>query len=208
MKKILFVILAVFGLSACTMPETKIYSIYLNTSPAPAATKEETKGVIGKLSDASLVVVINSPRYLSQPYIAYRNSPYQLEISRYSKWESSPNDIVKKALKDSLSAEGIFKEVRDSAMVPEGFYSLEIDLKKFERYDEGNSSSGELVLDAKLFSPDNKELKRIAISKRVKLQDRSFLSLAKGLSQAVNDAVQEIRGALLVTMNPQPAFHQ
>jgi ABC-type uncharacterized transport system auxiliary subunit len=200
MKKIVFVILAVFGLSACTMPETKIYSIYLNPSPVPAVTKEETKGVSGKLSDVSLVVIINSPRYLSQPYIAYRNSPYQLEISKYSKWDSSPNDIVKRALKDSLSAEGIFKEVRDSAIVPEGFYSLELDLKKFERYDEGNSSSGELVLDAKLLSPDNEELNRIMISKRVKLQDRSFMSLAKGLSQAMSDAVQEIREALRINI--------
>jgi len=200
MKKLVFVMLSIFGLSACTMPETKIYSIYPNPSPASSVIKEETKGVSGKLSDASLVVIVNSPRYLSQPYIAYRNSPYQLEISKYSKWESSPNDIVKRVLKDSLSAEGIFKEVRDSAIVPEGFYSLEIDLKKFERYDEGNNSYGELVLDAKLLSPGNEELKRIAISKRVNLEDRSFLGLAKGLSHAVDDAVQEIREALIINI--------
>jgi ABC-type uncharacterized transport system auxiliary subunit len=200
MKKALIVVLFIFVLSACTMPETKIYSIYVTASPATTIVKEETKGVTGKLSDASLVVVVNSPRYLSQPYIAYRNSPYQLEVSKYSKWEATPSDMIKMALKEALSAEGNFKEVRASTIVPEGFYSLETDLKKFERYDEGNNSYGELALDAKLLSPDNEELNRIAISKRVKLEDRSFLGLAKGLSHAVNDAVQEIREALFINM--------
>jgi ABC-type uncharacterized transport system auxiliary subunit len=200
MKKVLIVILAIVGLSACTMPETKIYSIYVTTSPAPPVMKEETTGTMEKFSNTSLDVLVNSPRYLSQPYIAYRSSPYQFEVSKYSKWESSPNDMVKRALKEALSSEGIFKEVRASTIVPEGFYSLEIDLKKFERYDEGNNAFGELALDAKLLSPDNEEINRIAISKRVKLQDSSFLSLAKGLSQTVNDTVQEIKEALLINM--------
>jgi ABC-type uncharacterized transport system auxiliary subunit len=200
MKKFLIVILAVFGLSACTMPETKIYSIYITSSPASPRIQEETRGVMAKFPQASLVVLVNSPRYLSQPYIAYRNSPYQLEVSKYSKWDSSPNDMLKRALKESLSADGIFKEVRASTITPDGFYSLEIDLKKFERYDEGNNAFGELALEAKLFSPDNVELRRIAISKKIRLEDSSFLSLAKGLSQAVHEAVQEIREALLINI--------
>jgi ABC-type uncharacterized transport system auxiliary subunit len=197
MKKVLFAAMTVFLLSACTMPETKIYSIYTPASPAPAVAKENTQGSNGIISDASLVILVNSPRYLSQPYIAYRNSPYQLEISKYSKWEASPHDMISRAFKEGFSAKGTFKEVRASAIVPDGFYTLEIDLKKFERYDEGNSSYGELVLDAKLLSPDNEELSRTVISKRITLEDRSFLGLAKGLSRTVNDAVLDVREALL-----------
>jgi ABC-type uncharacterized transport system auxiliary subunit len=197
MKKFLVVAVAVFLFSACTMPETKIYSIYVATSPAPSGMKGVTSGTMEKFSDASLDILVNSPRYLSQPYIAYRNSPYQLEISKYSKWDSSPKDMIRRALKESLSSENIFKEVRASGIVPEGFYSLEIDLKRFERYDEGNDALAELAFDAKLFSPDNSEMNRVEISKRVKLQDRSFLGLAKGLSQAVNEAVREIKEALI-----------
>ena len=200
MKKFLIVAMAVFLLSACTMPETKIYSIYVATSPAPSVMKEETAGTMEKISNISLDVLVNAPRYLSQPYIAYRNSPYQLEISKYSKWDSSPKDMIKRALQEALSSENIFKEVRASSIVPEGFYSLEIDLKRFERYDEGDNAFGELVLDAKLLSPENEEINRIAISKRVELQDKSFLGLAKGLSQAVHEAVQEIKEALLANM--------
>ena len=192
MRKVLIVAMAIFLLSACTMPETKIYSIYVTASPASSVMKEETTG-----ANISLDVLVNSPRYLSQPYIAYRNSPYQLEVSKYSKWESSPNDMIKRVLKEGLSSGNIFKEVRASAIVPEGFYSLEIDLKRFERYDEGSNTYGELVLDARLLSPENEEISRIAISKRVKLQARSSLDLAKGLSEAVNNAVQEIRESLL-----------
>jgi len=197
MKKFLIVAMAVFLLSACTMPETKIYSIYVATSPAPSVMKEETSATMEKISNISLDVLVNAPRYLSQPYIAYRNSPYQLEISKYSKWDSSPKDMIIRALKEAFSSGDSFKEVRASTIVPEGFYSLEIDLKRFERYDEGNNALGELTLDAKLLSPENEEISRFAISKRVKLQDRSFLGLAKGLSQAVNEAVREIKEALL-----------
>ena len=149
-------------------------------------------------SNISLDVLVNAPRYLSQPYIAYRNSPYQLRISKYSKWDSSPRDMIQRALKETLSAGNRFKEVRASTIVSEGFYSLEIDLKSFERYDEGNTAFGDLVLDVKLLSPENEEIDRIAISKRVKLRDGSFLGLAMGLSQAVNEAVQQIKETVLV----------
>jgi len=197
MKKVLIAILTVCCLTTCSMPETKIYSIYVSTPSVSPVPQEATKVQTGKFSDTSLVVLVSSPRYLSQPYIAYRNSPYQLDVSKYSKWEASPNDMLSRSLKEALSSEGIFKEVRSSTVVPEGFYSLEIDLKKFERYDEGSTSFGDLALEAKLLSPEDEELNRTTIAKRVRLEDKSFLNLAKGLSSAVNDSVREIRDVLV-----------
>jgi ABC-type uncharacterized transport system auxiliary subunit len=184
MKKVLMLLLILLFMGACTMPETRVYSLYLSMD------KEKT---VPPKEDASIVIMINSPRYLTQPYIAYRKSPYQLEISRYSKWEVSPNEMLRGAFKDVLSSTQRFKEVRTREIVPNGFYSLKIDLKRFERSDMGNDSFGEIVFDVQFLSPEGKQLYQDSISKRTKLEDRTFLGLAKGLSGAVAEGVQEVK---------------
>ncbi|MEW6417782.1 MAG: ABC-type transport auxiliary lipoprotein family protein [Nitrospirota bacterium] len=190
MQRVLLIILNIFLISACTMPETKIYSIHIPNPPVPPFSK-------GGESDASIVIRVHSQRYLTQSYIAYRNSPYQLEISRYSKWESPPCDMVKDAFKDSFSSSGLFKEVRVSNTAPEGFYLLEINLKRFERSDEGVDSFGELVFDVSLLSPDGRELYRNTISKKINLDDKSFLSLARGLSDAIAEGIKEVEDSTI-----------
>ncbi len=194
LRKILIVVCILCSL-ACSMPDTKIYSLHLNTTSSPHPAKGGLSLESNKLydhTDKSLAIIIDSPRYLSQSYIAYRNSPYQLEISRYSKWESSPAEMVKQAFRDSLASESLFKEI-SAGTLPEEFYSLEINLRRFERSDEGNNSYGELVMDVNLIAPDNKNIYSNIISKKVKLEDRSFLTLAKVLSGLLSEAIGEVR---------------
>jgi len=178
------IIISVLFMSACTMPDTKIYSLYVNTA--------SEKSVQGEISDRSVAVLVNSSRYLSQSFIAYRTSPYELEISKYSKWEASPQEMFRVLAKNYLSSTGIFKEVRASNVVPEGFYTLEVDLKRFERDDRGTDSYGELTFDYSLYSPDGVMLYRGSISKEVKLESKTFLNLAKGLSSMLEQTVKEV----------------
>jgi len=172
--------------AACSMPETQIYSLHV-----PASNSSPNKN-----TNTSIAILMHSPRYLTQPYIAYRKSPYQLLISRYSKWESSPEEMVSHAIRDTLSTTGLFKEIRTSYVVPAGFYSLTIHLKRFERIDEGDDSFGELSFEANLRSPNGREIYQRSVSKRTKLEDKSFLSLTKGLSSALAEGITEIRGNL------------
>jgi uncharacterized lipoprotein YmbA len=165
------------------MPETKIYSLYMPLE----------KIEINKKLDMSIVILVDSPRYLRQPYIVYRNSPYQTAVSKYSRWDLPPTEIIKGSLKDSLFSTGLFKEVKLSNLIPDGFYLLRIKLWKFERFDEGTDSFGELVFDVNILSSEGKGIYNNTISKRVKLDDRSFLSLAKGLSGALTEGTREIR---------------
>ena len=184
MKKWLTLLLLLLFVGACAMPETRVYNLSLSV---------EWQRTIPPEGDASIVIMINSPRYLTQSYIVYRKSPYQLEISRYSKWEASPNEMLRRVFKDGLSSAQRFKEIRAMNIVPDGFYSLKINLKRFERSDMGNDSFGEFVFDVQFISPEGKELYQNSISKRTKLEDRTFLSLAKGLSGAVAEGVDEVR---------------
>ena len=52
---------------------------------------------------------------------------------------------------------------------------------------------GELVLDATFISPEGKELYQDKISRKTRLENKRFLSLAKGLSATLAEAVEEMR---------------
>ena len=187
-KRIMGLLLIVF-IASCAMPETRIYSLNM-----PAEKKMPAVS-----ADATVTVLVSSPRYLSQPYMAYRTSPYQLAISRYAKWDSSPDEMVRDAFKDTLSS-GLFKDVRTSSFVPAGSYALKVDLKRFERLDEGDLSYAEIALDVSLLSPEGTNLYQNSITKKIKLEDRSFLNLAKGLSSALGEGTEEVRGGISKTL--------
>lgn len=178
------------------MPDTKIYSLYM---PESDPEKEFGHMVIetNAKTGAALVILVQSPRYLAQPYIAHRNSPYQIEISKYSKWVSPPSEVLKEALKDSLLPTNLFSEIRTSKSVPEGFFLLEIGLRKFERFDEGSESFGAMMFGAKLFSPEGKVVYQETISKHIRLEDRTFLSLAVGMSRALSESMEEVREGII-----------
>jgi uncharacterized lipoprotein YmbA len=178
MLRKLFILLAVFVMAACSMPATKIYSIHL-----PDSVKAKVK------KQATITVKIQSPRYLTQPYIAQRTSEYQLDISRYEKWDSSPSEMVRETFRDSLSA--IYDDVRASTFVPEGSYVLTINLKHFERVDEGY---GQLAFSALFSSAEGRELYRFEADKKMVLDTKDPAGLAKSLSSALSESVKDVVG--------------
>ncbi len=169
------------------MPQTRIYSLYVPFEEEAVYSDTET----------SIVITTDSKRYLKQPYIAQRNSEYELVISKYSKWEMSPKKMLSVKLKEALSSSGIFKSVRVSSYIPKGFYSLKINLKEFERYDGREGSQGVLLFDITLLAPDNSELYRDTVSKKAELSDSSFSSLSKALSIALKQGIEEIMPGIL-----------
>ena len=183
MRKALTIALSVFILAACSMPDTRIYSLYMPAGKMETAPK----------SESFVSLVVHSPKHLSQPYIASRNSPYQIEIARNSKWDAPPDNMIKEAFRDSLASTGLFKGIRSSHSVSGGAYALRINLKKFERSFTSDVPYGEIFLEAELTSPDNRQLFANTINKRTKLEDKTFLSLAKGLSALLSEAVAEVR---------------
>lgn len=199
MRKVLFLILSFFLISACSMPDTKIYSLYIPESD-PIKGLGEVVIETNPKTGAALVILVQSPRYLAQPYIAHRNSPFQIEISKYSKWVSPPSEVLKEALKDSLLPTNLFSEIRTSKSVPEGFFLLEVSLKKFERFDEGSESFGSMMFGAKLVSPEGKVIYQETISKHIRLEDRTFLSLAVGLSRAFSESMEEVREGVIMSV--------
>jgi uncharacterized lipoprotein YmbA len=175
--------------TACAMPETRIYSLDPAGSAKPAAT----------VPDATAVLIVSSPRHLAQPFIVYRNSPNQLAVAHYAKWNEPPDEMVRDAFKNSL-APAVFKEVTPARSAPEGAYTLKIELKRFERAEEGDAFFAEVAYDLELLSPAGKSLYHQNFTKRIPLKDRSFLGLAKGLSAALGAGAEEARGSMAQTL--------
>ncbi len=180
--------LAVLG--GCSTPRTNIYSLYLGGDQT----------VRDRSAGADLVVHTRALRYLTQPYIACRTSPYQLEISPYSKWVASPEEMVRDAFRERFALSGLFREVRSSSSGAAGSHVLEIDLKRFERTDLPAGSSAEVLLEYSFLSPEGKELARGTVSKKVALADSGFLELAKALSAGLSEGIDEVRAAVAKTV--------
>lgn len=177
--------------SACAMPETHIYSLNLTPAMPTRALPPE----------AALAVVVNSPRYLTQPYIAYRRSPFQLTISRYAKWVAPPEEMVRDAFREALSPE-LFKETNPMGLAAEGDYTLTIGLKRFERADDGDASFAEVAFNLSLLSPSGQTLFQERFAKRIRLDDRSCTSLAKGLSAAIEQETASVRERIAKVIRP------
>jgi len=190
MTRIALSLIVVAALTSCAMQETHIYSISLSSGPSSSSFQTDRTGTA---REATIVLVVQASRYLTQPYIAYRSSPYQLSIAKYSKWDSSPEEIVAATLKEGLSLTGLFREARNSHIVSQGAYAMEIDLRRFERSDEGDVTFADIAFGVSLVSPEGKTLYCGDVSEKIKLEDRSFLSLAKGLSKALEDGVEEVK---------------
>lgn len=189
MRSIPALMLCLLMLAACSAPATKIYSLHLPDEKIQISAP-----------DKMLVIQTASPRYLSQPYIAYRSSPYQVDISQYSKWDAAPVDTVRDSLRDALAGGSI----RTTTAFSGDAYLLKISLKRFERLDQNGESLGNLIFDAELTSPEGKELLRTTIAKQVRLADRTFLSLAQGMSQALAEAVKELRPQIVSSLSQKP----
>lgn len=190
MKKTATGLLLILAFSGCAMPATKIYTLNLRPE-APAQQK---------IHDATVAVVVTSPRYLSQPYIVYRNSTYQLDISRYAKWQDPPDDMLRDAFKEYL-ARTLFREVRTPGIHQDGIYLLNIDLRHFERRDEGDAFYAEVAFEAIFHSPQGEILFQHGFERRTRLQDRSFAGLAKELSLSLGEGINEVKKKLAKSMN-------
>lgn len=174
-------LLGVLLMAACSMPETRIYSLHMP--------EDNTKAQVRK--QAMVTLRVQSPRYLAQPYIAHRISLYQLDISRYAKWDAAPVEMVREIFRDSLST--VYQDVRVSNFVPEGSFVLNVHLKRFEWVDE---SYAELAFDAVLHSAEGKEIYHIDMEKRVQIDTKDPAGVAKGLSAALSEAIKEVLAGL------------
>jgi ABC-type uncharacterized transport system auxiliary subunit len=185
-----FLILVLLGLLSvsCTTLETKIYSLHIGDKPERLRTGEGQH--IAFLS-------VKAPRHLEQPYIIFRSSPYELVPSQYAKWDASPAEMVQNMTSDFLIKSGIFKEVRSARhRKSDSGYIILINLKDFSRLDEPSASYGVVALDITTKDDSGRVLYSKEFVKKERLKDRTYTSLAMGLSVAVGSILRDMAAEL------------
>jgi uncharacterized lipoprotein YmbA len=190
MKSLAAVVFSLVFLLSCTTSGTGIYSLSL----PPMKERPNVE------PHASVNITLHAPRYLEQPYIAYRISSYEVELSKESRWNSAPAIMMRQAIKESLCSSGLFAVVRTLAVVPPGFYDFEVNLRRFERFDKGNDSFGELDFEISFRSPGCRVLYNGSISKEATLADRSDSSLARFLSEALSQGLNEANATIIKSL--------
>jgi uncharacterized lipoprotein YmbA len=180
------ILIASVLLSACSIPETKIYNLNLIDSG-------ETRNMQYKKTDSPIAVHVEAPSYLSQPYIVTRTSPYQIKISKTEKWISPPKRFIRKSLKDVLFGTGSFRDVRISRTHPEGYCWLVVDLKKFGLLNDKGGFWAELVMDVSFFNHEMNRLFMRTVAHKKQLENREYSKLAHVLSTLLAEGLEEIK---------------
>lgn len=178
-------------LACATVPRTSIYTIDI---------QYEEKAMKASAQEPALAVRVRSPRYLQQPYIAERTSPYKLDLSPYSRWDRPPDRLLADALRETFFRTGRFREVEIYNSPPEDYYTVDATLRNFELSGEEDSAYALLSLDVTLSSPGGGELYSGSFSKKSKLGERSFRDLAEELSLALDEALRSAREGAIGVM--------
>ncbi|MBF0519158.1 MAG: membrane integrity-associated transporter subunit PqiC [Nitrospirae bacterium] len=168
---------------SCTVEENRIYS--LNISSYENAS---SPGV----TDVSLGILVTAPKYLSQPYLSHRSSPYELTTELYSKWEAPPVKMISESFRNALYDLTFFKDVRIMTIQRRDYYCLKINLRRFERFDDTKPSLGVIEFDYDLLTPDDNNILHGVFAKKSPLSDQSFTTLAESLSIAMKEALIQI----------------
>jgi len=195
--KVFYAVTILLLIAGCSMtiPSTVIYNLYLPNIHAQDTAKQES----GAPQLAyELTIIVQSPNYLSQPYIAYRDSQYKVESSKYAKWDESPDKLVGEEFRYKISKMNVFERVNVTSGNMAKSYVLNIYLKRFERVDEGEAAFSECSYDFEISSPDSvRPLYTGSFYKKNKLADKSYLELAKGLSSALDEGIKEVQSHVI-----------
>ena len=99
--------------------------------------------------------------------------------------------MVREAFSDAFYSRGISKEVKTLNFVPAGYYSVDINSEGLRGLIQAMIRSGKWILMSMFLSPEGKEIYRKTISRKIGLERKDNLNLAKSLSSALSEAVDE-----------------
>ena len=91
-----------------------------------------------------------SPVYLRQGPIVYRNTPEEIGFYEYHRWASDPRNIVTSAIVDHLRASGNFSAVSAYNGRPDNDYVLSGKLEKLEEVDYQSGVKVEVAMSAQI----------------------------------------------------------
>ena len=135
----------------------------------------------------------DTPGYLRQGRIIYRETPEQLGFYEYHRWASEPGQAVTSAVIDSLRTTGLFASVEqyDGQERPE--YLLRGRLERLDEVDYEGKVAVEVKLSAELSNTrTGAPLWAGSVTKALDVNTRDMNSVVSAMSQATRDGVSQL----------------
>jgi ABC-type uncharacterized transport system auxiliary subunit len=152
-----------------------------------------------------------TPAYLRQGRIVYRESPEQIGFYNYHRWASEPGQLVTTAMMDSLRASGAFSLVEPYDGQELAPYLLQGRLERLDEIDYNNRVQVEVRLSAQLLNTktgttvwagDTTKTARVD-QRQVNAVVRSMGQVTQqAIGQLVQDMQKQLFAATVVARNP------
>jgi ABC-type uncharacterized transport system auxiliary subunit len=162
------------------------YMLALAPSKVPAANEDY------KLS-AVAVQRFETPAYLRQGRIVYRQTPEQIGFYEYHRWASDPGQVVTTAMVDSLRAAGVFSTVQTYDGQEHAPYVLQGRLEHLDEVDYENGVRVNVRLFAQLL--DMKTGTAVwagDTTKNIIVEQRRVRSVVQAMGEATQDGVDQL----------------
>lgn len=162
------------------------YMLALAPSKVPAPTE-------GYKLPAVAVQRFETPAYLRQGRIVYRQTPEQIGFYEYHRWASDPGQVLTTAMIDSLRGADIFSTVQIYDGQQHAPYVLQGRLERLDEVDYENGVRVEVRLFAQLL--DTKT--GVAVwagdtTKNIIVEQRQMKSVVRAMAQATQDGVEQL----------------
>ena len=163
------------------------YMLALAPSKGPAAGNE------GYKLPAVAVQRFETPAYLRQGRIVYRQTPEQIGFYEYHRWVSDPGQVVTTAMIDSLRAAGVFSTVQTYDGEAHAPYVLQGRLEHLDEVDYENGVRVEVRLNAQLLDPKTGTAVWAGdTTKNIIVEQRQVRSVVQAMGQATQDGVDQL----------------
>jgi len=155
------------------------------SNDAPAADNQKLPAIA--------VQRFETPAYLRQGRIVYRESPEHIGFYEYHRWASDPGQVVTTAMMDSLRASGVFSLVEPYDGQERAPYVLRGRLEKLDEVDYRNGVQVEVRLSAQLLNTKTGTAVWAGdTTKTANVDQRQVNSVVRAMGKATQDGIAEL----------------
>ncbi len=166
------------------------YPDYYMLAFAPTKTRAATDS---QKLPAIAVQRFETPAYLRQGRIVYRESPEHIGFYEYHRWAADPGQVVTTAMMDSLRASGAFSLVEPYDGSERAPYLLQGRLERLDEVDYKNGVEVEIRLSAELLNTNTGTAIWAGDTTKTATVDQCQVSsVVRAMSQATKDGIEEL----------------
>jgi ABC-type uncharacterized transport system auxiliary subunit len=165
------------------------YPNYYTLALAPTLDPAVSRGhALGSLA----VRDFETPAYLRQGRIVYRESPTQVGFYEYHRWATNPGAIITTSIIDTLRSSSPFSQVDSYAKHTNADFLLRGQLERLDEIDYGGAVRVEVKLSAQLIDLRTSTVWSGVEEETVRVEKANVNSVVTGMSEAAQKCIDRL----------------